>query len=221
MDYPSKLYKIYIFLSFQGVFSEKLTHLFKTTKFPYPQTPPISIVLPNHTTPKEALESIEYLNVSFMLDYNKLWQDLVASAKFRMFIYTYMKTSFTVYKTNNPVWREFHIRSSLPRESLLQGGKNPRVQSLRIPLFGVSCGLSNLGHFYGGKNIPLVAQALRTFPHTAEFRQQGYLRTVIVTAAVYRGFGSPLAGVPLTFRHWAGVRPYTSPYGLCIALCFW
>ena len=40
-----------------------------------------------------------------------------------------------------------------------------------------------------------------------EFR---YLRTVIVTAAVYRGFGSELAPFPLTFRHRAGVRPYTS-----------
>jgi hypothetical protein len=43
-----------------------------------------------------------------------------------------------------------------------------------------------------------------------EFR---YLRTVIVTAAVYRGFGSELSPLPLTFRHRAGVRPYTSPYG--------
>src|SRR5207237_454360 len=41
-----------------------------------------------------------------------------------------------------------------------------------------------------------------------EFR---YLRTVIVTAAVHRGFTlwlrSPLG---FTFRHWAGVSPYTS-----------
>ena len=44
-----------------------------------------------------------------------------------------------------------------------------------------------------------------------EFR---YLRTVIVTAAVYRGFDSKLAPLLLTFRHRAGVRPYTSPCGL-------
>ena len=50
-----------------------------------------------------------------------------------------------------------------------------------------------------------------------EFR---YLRTVIVTAAVHRGFGSPLARVPLTFRHWAGVSPYTSPYGLAETCVF-
>ena len=42
-----------------------------------------------------------------------------------------------------------------------------------------------------------------------EFR---YLRTVIVTAAVYRGFNSELALLLLTFRHRAGVRPYTSSY---------
>jgi len=40
-----------------------------------------------------------------------------------------------------------------------------------------------------------------------EFR---YLRTVIVTAAVYWGFSSELALLPLTFQHRAGVRPYTS-----------
>ena len=42
-----------------------------------------------------------------------------------------------------------------------------------------------------------------------EFR---YLRTVIVTAAVYRGFDSELSLLLLTFRHRAGVRPYTSSY---------
>src|SRR6187455_1962404 len=50
-----------------------------------------------------------------------------------------------------------------------------------------------------------------------EFR---YLRTVIVTAAVHRGFSSPLARIPLTFRHWAGVSPYTSPCGLAETCAF-
>ena len=50
-----------------------------------------------------------------------------------------------------------------------------------------------------------------------EFR---YLRTVIVTAAVYRGFGSALARLPLTFRHRAGVTPYTAPYGLAGSCVF-
>ena len=50
-----------------------------------------------------------------------------------------------------------------------------------------------------------------------EFR---YLRTVIVTAAVYRGFNSVLAHLLLTFRHRAGVRPYTSPYGFAESCVF-
>ena len=50
--------------------------------------------------------------------------------------------------------------------------------------------------FRAGRNLP-----------DKEFR---YLRTVIVTAAVYRGFGSELSPLPLTFRHWAGLSPYTS-----------
>jgi hypothetical protein len=54
--------------------------------------------------------------------------------------------------------------------------------------------------FRAGRNLP-----------DKEFR---YLRTVIVTAAVYRGFGSALARLPLTFRHWAGVSPHTSACAL-------
>ena len=42
-----------------------------------------------------------------------------------------------------------------------------------------------------------------------EFR---YLRTVIVTAAVYWGFNSELAPLLLTFQHRAGVTPYTSNF---------
>jgi hypothetical protein len=49
--------------------------------------------------------------------------------------------------------------------------------------------------FRAGRNLP-----------DKEFR---YLRTVIVTAAVHRGFSSSRKALPLTFRHWAGVSPYT------------
>ena len=50
-----------------------------------------------------------------------------------------------------------------------------------------------------------------------EFR---YLRTVIVTAAVYWGFNQMLSHHHLTFQHRAGVRPYTSTCVLCRVLCF-
>ena len=50
-----------------------------------------------------------------------------------------------------------------------------------------------------------------------EFR---YLRTVIVTAAVYRGFNSKLALLLLTFRHRAGVSPYTSSFDLAETCVF-
>ena len=53
--------------------------------------------------------------------------------------------------------------------------------------------------FRAGQNLP-----------DKEFR---YLRTVIVTAAVYRGFNSALSRLLLTFRHRAGVRLYTAPCG--------
>jgi hypothetical protein len=50
-----------------------------------------------------------------------------------------------------------------------------------------------------------------------EFR---YLRTVIVTAAVYWGLSSKLALLPVTFQHWAGVSPYTSTFVLARTCVF-
>ena len=50
-----------------------------------------------------------------------------------------------------------------------------------------------------------------------EFR---YLRTVIVTAAVHRGFSSKRKPLPLTFRHRAGVSPYTSTFVLAQTYVF-
>ena len=50
-----------------------------------------------------------------------------------------------------------------------------------------------------------------------EFR---YLRTVIVTAAVHRGFSSLHTQLPLTFRHRAGVSPYTSTFVLAETCVF-
>ncbi len=60
--------------------------------------------------------------------------------------------------------------------------------------------------FRAGRNLP-----------DKEFR---YLRTVIVTAAVHRGFNSQLAPLLLTFRHWAGVSPYTSAFAFAQTCVF-
>ena len=50
-----------------------------------------------------------------------------------------------------------------------------------------------------------------------EFR---YLSTVIVTAAVHRGFSSDREAFALTFRHRAGVSPYTSTFVLAETCVF-
>ena len=60
--------------------------------------------------------------------------------------------------------------------------------------------------FHAGQNLP-----------DKEFR---YLRTVIVTAAVHRGFNSKLSPLLLTFRHRAGFTPYTSSYDLAQSCVF-
>ena len=71
----------------------------------------------------------------------------------------------------------------------------------------LSLGWRQRGHRYAiraGRNLP-----------DKEFR---YLRTVIVTAAVYWGFDQELAPHHLIFRHLAGVTPYTSTF--VFAECF-
>src|SRR5262249_53905165 len=61
--------------------------------------------------------------------------------------------------------------------------------------------------FRAGRNLP-----------DKEFR---YLRTVIVTAAVHRGFSSGLRSpLPFTFRHWAGISPYTSAFAVAETCVF-
>ena len=63
--------------------------------------------------------------------------------------------------------------------------------------------------FRAGQNLP-----------DKEFR---YLRTVIVTAAVYWGLSSVLRLLlhfPLTFQHRAGVSSYTSPFGFAETCVF-
>jgi hypothetical protein len=79
-----------------------------------------------------------------------------------------------------------------------------RVRSIFTPI-SVSPGpllrqCSSRYAFRAGRNLP-----------DKEFR---YLRTLIVRAAVHRGFSSQLAPLPLTFRHWAGVSLYTSSFDL-------
>jgi hypothetical protein len=60
--------------------------------------------------------------------------------------------------------------------------------------------------FDAGQNLP-----------AKEFR---YLRTIIVIADVHWRFGDWLAPLPLTFQHWSGVSPYTSPYGFAETCVF-
>jgi len=59
---------------------------------------------------------------------------------------------------------------------------------------------------HAGQNLP-----------DKEFR---YLRTIIVIADVHWRFGDWLAPLPLTFQHWSGVSPYTSPCGFAETCVF-
>ena len=97
--------------------------------------------------------------------------------------------------------------------------RNPILSYSKAP-WGLSV-LSRVTGIFTGTTISPGGQLRQLPDHYAiragqnlpdkEFR---YLRTVIVTAAVYRGFDSGLSLLLLTFRHRAGVTPYTSSFDL-------
>ena len=112
----------------------------------------------------------------------------------------------TPYLLSLPAILYTHCRNPMPGYS-----KAPRGLSVLLQVTGIFTGITTSpglrprqlpNHFTirAGRNLP-----------DKEFR---YLRTVIVTAAVHRGFNSELSLLLLTFRHWAGVSPYTSPFSL-------
>ena len=107
-----------------------------------------------------------------------------------------------------------HIKDQCSVSSYSKGSRGlsvlPRVHSIftAISISLSLCWRQRCHHYAirAGRNLP-----------DKEFR---YLRTVIVTAAVYSGFNSELALLLLTFRHRAGVRPYTSPRGFAESCVF-
>ena len=89
--------------------------------------------------------------------------------------------------------------------------------------FRLVTGNRHLHRYYNfaGRVVETVPRSLH---HScgSELTRQGirYLRTVIVTAAVYWGFNSRLAPLLLTFQHRAGVSSYTSSFDLAETCVF-
>ena len=95
--------------------------------------------------------------------------------------------------------------------------KAPRGLSVLLQVAGIFTGITTSPGLQP-RQLPnhFTIRAGRNLPDK-EFR---YLRTVIVTAAVYRGFNSELSLLLLTFRHRAGVSPYTSSFDLAETCVF-
>ena len=103
------------------------------------------------------------------------------------------------------------------------------ISSYSKALRGLSVLLRVTGIFTGTTISPSLL--LRQFPDRYAFRagrnlpdkEFRYLRTVIVTAAVYWGLSSVLRlplHIPLTFQHRAGVSPYTSAFAFAETCVF-
>ena len=108
---------------------------------------------------------------------------------------------------------EGHCEFVVPVKTPVARGKTEKLPRVTRIFTEISISLSRCWRQWGSR---CAIRAGRNLPDK-EFR---YLRTVIVTAAVYRGFDSKLSPLLLTFRHRAGVRPYTSPCGLAESCVF-
>src|SRR6195256_5874548 len=97
-----------------------------------------------------------------------------------------------------------HISSLTPLQSCRKGARGLSVWPRELRIFTENS--ISLSWCWRQRGSRYAIRAGRNLPDK-EFR---YLRTVIVTAAVYRGFNSEREPLLLTFRHRAGVRPYTS-----------
>src|SRR5687768_1224971 len=106
------------------------------------------------------------------------------------------------------------MQSRISMRSYSKGARGLSVEPQEPRIFtGNSISLSLCWRQRGSR---YAIRAGRNLPDK-EFR---YLRTVIVTAAVYRGFDSKREPLLLTFRHRAGVRPYTSSCDLAESCVF-
>ena len=107
-----------------------------------------------------------------------------------------------------------YINYRIPISSYSKALRGLSVQSRVIRIFTYST--ISPGPLLRQRPSRYAIRAGRNLPDK-EFR---YLRTVIVTAAVYWGFNSELALLLLTFQHRAGVSPYTSSFDLAETCVF-
>ena len=77
------------------------------------------------------------------------------------------------------------------------------------------CNFLTLGKFSVNQTFSIIVPVLPIPP-----KRDQNLRTIIVIADVHRRFGDWREPLPLTFRHWSGVSPYTSPYGFAETCVF-
>ena len=89
-----------------------------------------------------------------------------------------------------------------------------------ITLFPIVSGKGGLHRYkpvYFCRVTTTFRQISNPFLPDKEFR---YLRTIIVIADVHWRFGDWRKPLPLTFQHWSGVSPYTSPCGFAETCVF-
>ena len=186
--YTFELLKVQPLLRLQRVLDEKWNDaLPKVCLTAHPISHPVAVIPSNHAASEIGFECVEHLHIAFVLHDGEFRKNLIASCHINMLVDANIKAAFTIHETCNPLSVEFHRLV-------------PNVKSLRVP--GAVTGPSlRIVPMSVGFLLPSLLGMTSTERLWEEFPAYGSvllrlaipnLRTVIVTAAVYRGFNSEL-----------------------------
>ena len=159
----------------------------------------VTVIASHNATVEKLLDCVKDLNVSFMLHDYEFRQHLHTERHLRMGTDSNVETAFPVREADDPLCSQIHWVELM----------GPNIKPLRVlrPDYKLLVGIFPADCLRVWLDFYCPASTGRVPPSFEEFPAYGsvllrlamaYLRTVIVTAAVYRGFGCQLRGEPLT-----------------------
>ena len=150
----------------------------------HPVGHPVAVIGSNHAASEMVFQGVKDLHIAFVLHDGEFRQDLKSGGHFRVAADAHVETAFTVHKTRDPLRVKSHW--------LL-----PNIKSLRVPgaiqAFPADC--PHVRRIFTAASRGEYRAVFEEFPAYGSVLLRlasTNLRTVIVTAAVYRGFNSKL-----------------------------
>ena len=112
----SEFLEVYVLLRLQRVFLEEFRNFFQARSLTNSKLISIFVVSPNNTAFEESLQSIQDLDVPFMLNHSEFWKNLVSRFHSPIPVDSNVEASFTIDKPNNPIRFEVQNLHSLSQK---------------------------------------------------------------------------------------------------------